>query len=152
MVEIREKLLPDLCKIVHHYARTYQETFSGGRCEWNGAYHDKSEEYWRMPHPLEWQLASCEFRVSFKDQGWGNRKGRIHLKLEREGKVLHSAHVSGPGDAAHEWEDRTNIIAQDHDLVKESRPGDLLVLHRYVGGGGGHKLFLRRWNMKITYS
>lgn len=128
--EIREKLLPDLCRIVYNYARKYQETFEGKDHRWVAEYHDKVIPFWKMPHPLEAQLASCTFQVSFKDQGYGNRKGHLILKLVREGKELQSADVSGT--AGHEWEVRTNVIAQDHALIKESRPGDQLVLCRFV--------------------
>lgn len=128
--EIREKLVADLCQIVYNYARKYQESFKGGAHRWVGKYHDKVQQFWTMPHPLEAQLASCTFQVSFKDQGWGNKKGHLILKLFREGKELHKANVTGT--AEHEWQERTNVVAQDHALIKESRPGDQLVLCRFV--------------------
>jgi len=103
--------------------------------------------------------ASCDW----KDQGWGNLKGQLELQLWRPGSPKNSLEPIETlclfGIAKHHWESiRVELspalptctnqrdAASFFEAVKE---GDVIQLWRYVGGGGGHELFVR--NLSITF-
>jgi Leucine-rich repeat (LRR) protein len=74
----------------------------------------------------------------WRDQGYGNQKGRVRLVLLRDGALV--AESALPGLAPHGKEP----FSLELDLrVHEVQAGDVVEVQIIVGGGGGHKLELR---------
>jgi len=115
--------------------------------------------------------ASCEW----KDQGWGNQKGTIVLKLIRtkDSKSLLIAKVDLFGLAEHklhtvkclitskgisrEKTPEGSVIPEESfdeknktgNIIKLARSGDVLEFWRYIGGGGGHKLAVSNFTVML---
>jgi hypothetical protein len=118
--------------------------------------------------PLERRVENISYTFDWKDQGWGNRKGMIYLCVIRDGKEMGQAPLSSNA-ALHMWTkvevvirlllslvDRANnlILKGDfctHDILSCIEPGDILGIKRYVGGGGGHELFVRNFLIRIYF-
>ena len=69
------------------------------------------------------RVKSLKINMSWKDQGFGNRKGKIWLQLMRNGKmVAESKDIFG--NAPHDEEE---VVADliDDTVVKMARPGDM---------------------------
>ena len=124
-------------------------TLSAREVHMIGAYDDKHELFLRLP-PVEFPIQGVELRFEWKDQGWGNRKGQLLLKRMREGAEL-SSHVIEPHPAAHIWTSvRFAGSVSDGDMACcVGEPGDVFEVWRYVGGGGGHELYIRDFKMRL---
>lgn len=85
--------------------------------------------------------------VIWNDQGWGNRKGELFLKLIRRdgsGENIVAEHRRLFGIAEH-METRASVVIENHPAVKQARPGDFYRFMRNAGGGGGHSLTVRNF-------
>merc|ERR1740139_36910 len=84
--------------------------------------------------PLHMDPEAVEARVGWKDQGWGNAKGRIRAVLRRGGEELGTEDLFGI--AGHSF---TTATFQSATLAG-TRPqtGDTIAFEYHVGGGGGH--------------
>ena len=79
--------------------------------------------------------------MTWKDQGWGNRKGKVKVALMRQGSEIASETLFSEA-APHALETRNRTL-KDEDLVKMAKVGDTYALFHVVGGGGGgHKIEL----------
>jgi len=112
------------------------------------------------------QLDSIHFCCALKDQGWGNMKGTLELKLCRGLKTNHPENnewaADGSGDFSHvlhrctlaraDHQMRETTFALDHHspIVQTAQQGDYFELHYKVGGGGGHKLFVNDPEFTMT--
>jgi len=77
---------------------------------------------------------------SWKDQGWGNQKGQMWLRVVRFGETVDEYALFGMAphkETAEEW------ALRDPAALGRIRPGDLLCVYYKVGGGGGHELHVR---------
>jgi hypothetical protein len=81
----------------------------------------------------------------WKDQGWGNLKGQLMVEALRDGEVVAAAGLS-PEVAKHDWESKTFDL-EAGDFIEHCQPGTVIRVMRYVGGGGGHELFLRNFRL-----
>ena len=112
------------------------------------------------------QTAVKSLKVSvagWKDQGWGNRKGIIFVRLMRR--------PVEPASSGGGTREESTIVAEERDLfglaehmetsaerqLKESdtvvslaRPGDWYQFMRRGGGGGGHRLDVRGFRAVAT--
>ena len=87
------------------------------------------------------EIASFTLNIRWRDQGWGNRKGRI---VYRSGD-------SGWQDlgllAGHFWSNQSRTInsisPDDFDVAP-------LEFGYVVGGGGGHRLYIRNANLTVN--
>eukprot|EP00638_Chattonella_subsalsa_P021883 CAMPEP_0117867272 /NCGR_PEP_ID=MMETSP0950-20121206/7878_1 /TAXON_ID=44440 /ORGANISM="Chattonella subsalsa, Strain CCMP2191" /LENGTH=349 /DNA_ID=CAMNT_0005718801 /DNA_START=68 /DNA_END=1117 /DNA_ORIENTATION=+ len=100
----------------------------------------------------ETNIRAISAQIYWKDQGWGNQKGCVILKLSRNGAEIGS-HVLFP-TAPHSWEPmKANFDATDPDfntnILNKLSQGDVLSVHYHVGGGGGHSLHIRTFNLTI---
>jgi hypothetical protein len=93
----------------------------------------------------------------WRDQGWGNRKGRLYLQLvNSKGTVAMSKHIH-EGVAPHEesgmlleWPMPSDPAAAAlGPLIEAIAPGDELLLRMHVGEGGGHSLTVRDFEMLL---
>ena len=83
--------------------------------------------------------------LTWKDQGFGNRKGQIYVILMRKHKKIAESH-SWIGLALHEEETKSAELS-DHAVVTEARPGDRYTVMRNAGGGGGHRLIVNNFKL-----
>ena len=93
--------------------------------------------------------------VVWKDQGWGNRKGEIYMKLMRpaaEGgePVEIAKHDRLFGIAEHFEKEAQKVIRGDHPVVAKAKAGDFYRFMRNAGGGGGHELEGKNFRVKAT--
>lgn len=80
-------------------------------------------------------IHSVKLSFRYKDQGWGNRKGRVHITERNAGDENIGRIVKSSPIAKHHEE--------KCELVFRSKRGFSYGLCYQVGGGGGHKLFVR---------
>ena len=84
----------------------------------------------------------------WQDQGYGNRKGELFLKLMRpdvNGKPVEVAQHRQLFGIAEHYEKTSYIVISDHPVVTEARPGDFYRFMRNAGGGGGHQLLVKNF-------
>jgi len=85
------------------------------------------------------RVAAMRLSIRWNDQGWGNQKGAIEMKLTRGGDPIAASRVFGI--APHKsTEETVDITAADHVVLAAARPGDCIVFGANVGAGGGHHL------------
>ena len=87
--------------------------------------------------------------VSFKwkDQGWGNQKGRVAVKAMNGTDEVFQ--IDDWSVAPHEKETVSVVYDEDHYFVKHLVAGCRLELWYIVGGGGGHSLWVEDFNVNI---
>ena len=87
--------------------------------------------------------------AGWKDQGWGNRKGELFVRLmrpavaQKQREEIVAERRDFFGLAEHEETSARLEINRRESVVASARPGDWYRFMRRVGGGGGHKLFVR---------
>ena len=90
-------------------------------------------------------VASATLTCTWKDQGWGYRKGTVAMyQRDSLGNII-GGQVVGP--ALHSWSALTMTVT----YVPQWQPNWRHVLSLYgVGGGGGHVLYIKDASVKIT--
>ena len=103
-------------------------------------------------------LKSVAMSFLWADQGYGNRKGQVWLQLVREGEVIADCRKQFPALAPHcdrsaggHELDRREVEVVGHPVVSLAVRGDTLRVARNIGGGGGHRLNVRQFNMTIVH-
>lgn len=107
--------------------------------------HWAPELYFEGP-PLTRPVRKLSLSVGgWVDQGWGNRKGELFLKLVR-GSATDSILAEKRalfGIAQHEEESAEVVLTETEPVVALAEPGDYYRFMRNAGGGGGHSLTVR---------
>jgi len=80
--------------------------------------------------------------VKWKDQGHGNKKGAIRFKLKRDGVEIRTINPSF-GVAPHNWSTKLVTYEGSNSLLLGLTTGDIIIFEYSVGGGGGHKLYIK---------
>ncbi|KAH8058508.1 hypothetical protein JL721_9533 [Aureococcus anophagefferens] len=80
-----------------------------------------------------------EITLTWKDQGWGNKKG--HVGLWQGDAKAHS------GKASHSWVTETI----DLDLEDLTNDGSAIQAKYVVGGAGGHQLYVKDATLVVTF-
>ena len=97
--------------------------------------------------PLESTVRRLSISMEWEDQGFGNRKGRLYIKLMRPRSGSHNAAVMAEKhdlfDRAEHSTVKVNCIMTDDPVLTLAQPGDFYRFMRDAGGGGGHKLSVR---------
>lgn len=128
----------------------------------SGPYICPNELYFDGP-VLSGSVKKLVMSVLWKDQGYGNKKGEIFVKLMRpeagcspttpsleDEQIIEIAERRRLfGIAEHYWK-REHTVISDHPVVSKARPGDFYRFMRYVGGGGGHELIVRNFRVVVT--
>ena len=112
---------------------------------WDGSYHngDAINTWFRfMPLFCQDRIHSIQFTADCVDQGWGNRKSKLFI-FEEDESVDHQ---------------RGQLVTESHLLEHHPTPvkfefhpkpkKNYLMCYR-VGGGGGHKLFVRNPKIRL---
>ena len=102
--------------------------------------------WWTSPAQQVARLRAVGLMVIWRDQGWGNRKGRLRLELVRGDAVV--ASFMDLGDAEHVSTRRILLADAGEEIVSMYRPGDKFRCSYKVGGGGGHSLIVQ--DMQVT--
>ena len=144
-----------------------KEEWKGEDFSVSGPYICHDELYFDGP-VLSSSVKKLAMSVLWKDQGYGNKKGEIFVKLMRP--EAGRSHPTPPstlraledeqiteiaerrqlfGIAEHYWKRKHSVIC-DHPVVSKARPGDFYRFMRYVGGGGGHELTVRNFRVVVT--
>ncbi len=100
--------------------------------------------------PLRNALTRLVYWGRWKDQGFGNRKGKVFLRLSRDGTLLNTTTTDlTPGRfAPHTQEIFTGAYEATHKLVATAAIGDRLELWAIIGGGTQHTLTVN--NFRVT--
>jgi len=103
--------------------------------------------------PLPSGVKKLSLSVNWQDQGWGNRKGELFLKLMRpvgtKQPVKVAEHRQLFGIAEH-YEKASQIVITDHPVVNRAKKGDFYRFMRNAGGGGGHQLRVKNFRAVAT--
>ena len=141
------------CKRFHQVLPKYV-SFGGEDFKISGPFegHWAPESYFDSPE-LRGKVKSFRASVNWKDQGWGNRKGRLMVKLVRHKygkKEVIAENNNMFGIAGHEWAESSCFFVND-PLVKSAQPGDFYSFERNAGGGGGHSLHVQKFTVILEH-
>ena len=163
LLKIAEYLLPEdcvnlslTCKRFHGILPKFVH-FEGKDFKIKGpsAGHWAPSTYFDGPK-LTGKVKSFRGNVSWKDQGWGNRKGRLMVKLMRPVAGQETPKVIAEnnnlfGIAEHNWADAECKLVND-PIVQLSEPNDFYSFERNAGGGGGHSLHVKNFAVILELS
>ena len=99
---------------------------------------DQFHLWMELPLPLQERLHSIHLNASWKDQGWGNRKGNV--------SITSSIHAFTPDIVVNSGAEHT---ASQLNLEFKVQPGKKYYLMYRVGGGGGHSLHVSDIKLKF---
>ena len=74
--------------------------------------------------------------VTWKNQGWGNSKGRLKIVLVNGPDELKSKEIFGL--APNQWEDEEIELNAQDEIIQEFSRSDSYKIYYKVGSGGGH--------------
>lgn len=106
--------------------------------QWTGGYVDGDQEriWFRfMPLLLKNQIHTVQFTCIFRDQGWGNQKGQLYIREDKNRNNYLGDIIA-----------RSPIAKHDETILKLSfqpKPDKNYTMCYTVGGGGGHELFVK---------
>eukprot|EP00466_Bigelowiella_natans_P000788 jgi/Bigna1/54151/estExt_Genewise1Plus.C_290052 len=120
---------------------------------WRGQYRDPQVKWMDAPEALKGSPQYIKAKVTWKDQGWGNRKGSLALKLidDTDGKIIESLNLFGIAEH-HETSREETFTVENCLLLQKAKKGHRIEVHRYVGGGGGHELFVSNFSVILSYT
>jgi hypothetical protein len=117
-----------------------------------GLYHDPVREFAQIYQyeDRNVSIGRVSFNFSWKDQCWGYRKGTMWVKLYRNEVEIASQQYPelAPQDGFHEisWK----LEDESSPVITQSRVGDVIKVMIYIGGGGGHEMYIQGFNYKIV--
>ena len=106
------------------------------------------EVYFDGP-PFTCAVKKLTMSLVWKDQGWGNLKGEIYMKLMRPAATGADVVVENRrlfGIAKHQ-EERAKAVLSDSPVVRQVQSGDFYRFMRNVGSGGGHELTVKKFRV-----
>jgi Protein kinase domain len=98
---------------------------------------------------LVFRLSCVRLTGTWQDQGWGNHKGHLVVRLVRRGRFV--ASWLSPEVAPHKLKPFAFELVEGDRVVDASCPGDTLALRATIGAGGGHELHLRDVAAEVIY-
>ena len=160
LLKIAEYLSPEICARLSMTCKRFHKIlpkyvcFRGDDFKISGPFdgHWAPESYFDGPK-LRGKVKSFRASVKWKDQGWGNRKGRLMVKLVRldSGKkkvIAENKNLFGIAD--HEWAESSCLFLND-PVVKLAKRGDFYSFERNAGGGGGHSLHVEKFTVLLEH-
>jgi len=97
---------------------------------------------------VQGRCVKVQYAFSFKDQGWGYKKGAVFAVLWRGMDVVarnQLGHI-----CEHEWTENSGVVGPAEDVLALYQPGDELGIAYTCGGGGGHEIYIR--NLVVDFS
>jgi hypothetical protein len=82
-----------------------------------------------------------QYSFSFKDQGWGNKKGAVFAVLWRGRDVVAINQLGHTCE--HELTLISGVLGPTDDVLAQNQSGDELGIAYRCGGGGGHEIHIR---------
>lgn len=142
----------DLIKIrrcAEEFIKLFPEhSCDGPQLHVKGNYRDADKLYFTMPKEIPSKVYQIKTTITWNDQGWGNRKGRVMLILRRGYQVLYNQDLFGKVEHRQTTQEK---ILQSEDIVKNARRGDIFEFWRYVGRGG-HELHILSFEAVFIYA
>ena len=74
--------------------------------------------------------------ASWSDQGWGNKKGRLFIRLFRNGSLIHTEDIFGICNRSNGQKNKS--YGSNDQIVQKAEIGDNYKIFGRSGGGGGH--------------
>jgi hypothetical protein len=137
-----------VCKLfhsIHKYA-----FYNGPRLKsFPGEYSDTDKLYFALP-PLISRISRIQMTINWVDQGWGNRKGNVMIRLVNHRDLNETTTFNPFGVAAHEWTEQ-KVVLRDEQVVKNAKAGDIVEFWRHIGGGGGHTLSVEKFQIVLEF-
>lgn len=93
---------------------------------------------WESQGSVPGRISSIDLSLTWKDQGWGNHKGRIYYQIADLAPVF-------VGLATHDWVTESFYFENLWSPYNSS-----FTLFYTVGGGGGHSLHINNASLTIT--
>ena len=104
---------------------------------------DYTVEKWFYGPRFNGYIIKVTISFIWKDQGYGNRVGKIWLQIVRDKEMILQTRRDLCGIAPHDW-DKVNIYLTRGDaIVSNFRPSEHFRFIQNVGGVGGHCLHVR---------
>jgi hypothetical protein len=94
-------------------------------------------------------ISSLAATLEYKDQGWGNMKGQVYIRLRDKNGVTKCE--VGSEVAGHDWSKAEMKYEKDDDIVKLLSKGDHYQILYNIGGGGGHSFYMREFCLDCEY-
>lgn len=148
-----------LYELLPRFLVMYGEDFSvRGPSYEQSVKHGAPPEFYFDGPTLPTGVKSMHLSIRWKDQGWGNLKGEIFVRLMRKMKetpenfeqIAEKRRVFGI--AGHRWCDAKAKLSENEAVVSHTQAGDFYRFMRNVGGGGGHQLIVKRFRVIATLS
>lgn len=142
------------CKSIHHDLdfQTMIDVYSYSRYltrehHWRPTdYHEgDTERIWfrLFPIVLKNPIHTIRFTCYVRDQGWGNRKGKLYIRQDKNENNYKGDIIAESPLVDHE--DR------DISFQFSPEPGMKYTMCYVIGGGGGHELYVRDPEVQILY-
>ena len=106
-------------------------------------------------HPLDsiilpQKCVRLTYTFRYKDQGWGNMKGAVYLRLMRDNTEVERKQL-GP-IALHEWTVQAGeLLSESSSIISKSNAKDKLEVGYICGGGGGHQIYINDLYVMLDY-
>lgn len=118
------------------------------------SFNKSSDEYadFCSSNPFSNKVETIALSCHWKDQDWGNKKGRLRVKLMRDGKGVVVQDLFGVcrSNDKKDWKFARRELSAKDPVVAEAGTGDVLQVEYLVGGGGGHSLHIRDFKCTIV--
>ena len=92
------------------------------------------------------ERSRATFSFRWKDQGWGNQKGKLRIRLLGDNDTIDAEEIASSPiycDVPHAFEElEVYAFHSSHGLVRKYKSGRTYVIEALVGGGGGHELYV----------
>ena len=106
-------------------------------------------EVWFDGPEIEGMIKKIDISFKWRDQGYGNRKGKIWLQVIRAGKTVLETSNDLCGTAPHMWSHVRIQLTRQDEVVRRFKPGDSYRFMRNIGGGGGHSLHIQNFKALV---
>eukprot|EP00392_Amoebophrya_sp_AT5.2_P014867 g15038.t1 len=103
---------------------------------------------------LTGRLLGLRVQLRWRDQGWGEKRGAVYLKLRRpktSGYLQKYVASRWLGPAGHQEEQHVYVLNQCDDVVRLSKTDDLLEFYYRVGHEPGYRLVINEMYLQVIY-